>query len=56
MASADFSLASLNVNGLNIELKRRAIFARLKAKKYDIIFYLQETHSTPSSEAIWRHQ
>lgn len=55
MGSSELKLASFNVKGLNIETKRRSIFVRLKAKKYDIVL-LQETHSTPSSESLWKCQ
>ena len=37
------SLVSYNVNGLKSDVKRKAIFTRLRSLNYDIIF-LQETH------------
>lgn len=55
MGSSELSLASFNVNSLNIETKRKSIFARLRAKKYNIAF-IQETHSTPSDGSFWKHQ
>ena len=46
------SIASLNVNGLRGNLKRKTTFYFLKQKKYDIIL-LQETHSTSADENLW---
>lgn len=45
-------LVSLNVNGLRIDPKRRAIFTELRALKADI-YLLQETHSTHKDSRIW---
>ena len=46
------STASLNVNGLRGNLKRKTILYFLKQKQYDIILLL-ETHSTPAYEKLW---
>lgn len=48
-------LVSFNANGLNIEIKRKNIFRRLRDKKFDIIL-LQKTHSSPPLENIWTSQ
>lgn len=44
-----------NVNGLNDNDKRKAIFMDLNSKKIDVIL-LQETHSTESSYKVWSSQ
>lgn len=43
---------SLNVNGLNIQTKRRAIFDHIRLLNPHCCL-LQETHSTDSVPAIW---
>lgn len=45
-------LITLNVNGIQSPLKRRALFEDLRRHNSDIIL-LQETHSTPAEEKIW---
>ena len=50
-----FKFISLNVRGLRDTKKRAKIFHWLHQKNIDIAF-LQETHSTKSSERIWRSQ
>lgn len=55
MSISNISLASFNVNGLNIQSKRRAIFRKVKQLKYDIVC-LQETHSTFKSAKFWEHE
>ena len=48
------SAASLNVDGLRSNLKRKTIFCFLKQKQYSImLLLLQETHSTPADEKLW---
>lgn len=44
---------SLNVNGLRIPAKRRAIFKTARDGGYDVIL-LQETHCTSEVEHLWR--
>lgn len=45
-------ILSLNVNGLNVRTKRRAIFDRIRSLNAHVCL-LQETHSTDSIAAIW---
>ena len=45
-------MLSLNVRGLRIVNKRRAIFSYLKIQKATI-FCLQETYSSPEDEKLW---
>ena len=53
--NCNFSLVSQNARGLRTDRnKRETIFNYLKAKG-DIVF-LQETHSTPESEIIWKNE
>ena len=54
MAEIDLSIFSMNCNGLNDDLKRIAVFAKLKKKTNGIIL-LQETHSTPEMEQRWQN-
>ena len=54
MAEIDLSIFSMNCNGLNDDLKRIAIFAKLRKKTNGIIL-LQETHSTPEMEQRWQN-
>lgn len=46
---------SLNTNGLRIAPKRRALFKKFATCDADFIF-LQEVHSLPSDERIWRSE
>lgn len=50
-----YDILSLNVRGIRDQLKRRSIFAYLKDHSPKIIF-LQETHSEPSDEMIWKSE
>ena len=54
MAEIDLSIFSMNCNGLNDDLKRIAVFAKLRKKTNGIIL-LQETHSTPEMEQSWQN-
>lgn len=48
-------VVSMNVNGLNISYKRRAIFKHLRKARADI-FLIQETHCTSDTEKIWKQE
>ena len=45
----------MNTNGLGDKIKRQAVFDKLNRKKPGI-FFLQETHSTPPLENIFKRQ
>ena len=45
-------VASVNVRGLKNNLKRLALFHKLKSIRYDVI-YLQETHTTLQEESLY---
>ena len=49
------TLLSLNVEGLNDNKKRRKVFTWLHNQNADVIV-LQETHSSPESENIWKKE
>ena len=49
------TIATLNVNGLKKHQKREMVFEYLTRKKTAIVF-LQETHSEPKDEMLWRKQ
>lgn len=49
----DLKILSLNVNGLNVPTKRRAVFDHLRKSKADFCL-IQETHSTPTTEKLWK--
>ena len=51
-ATNELTFLSLNVRGLSNNRKRAAVFAWCKRQGADIVF-LQETHSTKSSEKTW---
>lgn len=51
----NLKVISLNIRGINDLKKRRSVFRWLKRKGTDICF-LQETYSTPSVVAYWKHQ
>lgn len=51
----ELRVVSLNVNGLNVQTKRRAIFDRLRSANAHI-YLLQETHSTVSVATIWESE
>ena len=55
MTEIDINIYSLNCNGLNDDVKRKAVFEKLK-KKGDGIFMLQETHCTTENEQKWRRE
>ena len=50
--NVDSKLLSLNVRGIRLSIKRKALFMWLTRQKADIIF-LQETYSTKEVEDIW---
>ena len=54
MAEIDLSIFSMNCNVLSDNLKRIAVFSKLKKKTNGIIM-LQETHSTPEMEQRWQN-
>ena len=45
----------MNCNGLNDDVKRNAVFSKLKMSG-EGIFLLQETHSTAAIEQKWRNE
>ena len=53
--SFDIKICSVNVQGLRDRHKRRKVFMWLREKNYDI-YFLQETHSTLSTEHIWNNE
>jgi len=55
MEYINFKLLSFNVRGIHSPTMRKALFAWLNERKYDIIF-LQETYSTVYVEDIWKTQ
>ena len=55
MADIDLRAISMNCNGLNDDIKRNAVFSKLK-KSGEGIFLLQETHSTAATEHKWRNE
>lgn len=44
---------SMNINGMQTAVKRRAVFSMLRRERFDIIL-LQETHCTERLASIWR--
>ena len=48
-------ICSLNVRGIQDAKKRQDIFTWVKKKKFDV-YFLQETHSTPSVESKWANE
>lgn len=48
-------LRTINVNGLNDSIKRRAVFDKLREDGCDVTF-LQETHSTGNILKVWKAQ
>lgn len=46
---------SLNVNGMQSQPKRRAIFSMLRTGGYDFAF-IQESHCTPNIESLWQRE
>ena len=51
----DIHVASLNVRGLHDNKKRKEMFNFLRKQNFDIIC-LQETHTTPDDETLWKMQ
>ena len=54
MTEINLRVISINCNGLNDDVKRNAVFSKLKMSG-DGIFLLQETHSTAAIEQKWRN-
>lgn len=52
---ANIKVISLNVNGLNIDAKRRIIFDHLRKLKADL-YLLQETHASDNSVRLWSQE
>lgn len=50
-----FKVATLNVNGLRSDTKRRTLFNLFKNDQAHIVL-LQETHSTEKEERIWSNE
>lgn len=48
-------MVSLNVNGLKVPNKRRAIFGKLRDLEMDLCL-LQETHSSVNDELVWKSE
>ena len=55
MTEIDINIYSLNCNGLNGDVKRNAVFEKLK-KRGEEIFMLQETHCTAEHEQKCRRE
>ena len=53
--NSDISIGSLNVRGINDEIKRNSVFKWAKKKKFDILF-LQETYSSVDNESRWKQE
>lgn len=51
----EFKLVTLNVNGLRLAPKRKALFLKVRNTKADYVF-LQEIHSTQQDQRIWLSQ
>ena len=51
--NSGIKIGSFNCNGLGNPHKRNSVFTWLK-KKPEEIFFLQEAHSTPNTEAAWK--
>lgn len=49
------SIATFNVNGINIATKRRAIFQNIRRLNIDLCC-LQETHASPGTIDIWQRE
>lgn len=54
-AMEGIKLATLNVNGINIPSKRRAIFSSLREHNLDF-YCIQETHSTDATINLWQSE
>ena len=55
MTDINLRVISMNCNGLNDDVKRNAVFSKLKMSG-EGIFLLQETHSTAAIEEKWRNE
>ena len=55
MTEIDINIYSLKCNGLSDDVKRNAVFKKLK-KRGEGIFLLQETHCTDDNEQKWRSE
>ena len=54
---ADFEIITFNVKGLGSFEKQRKVFNYLKKHTTaNVIAFFQETHSTETSETIWKAQ
>ena len=53
--NSDFSVISLNVRGINYQIKRQLIFQSLKKEQCDIAF-LQETYSSIDTITKWQDE
>ena len=51
----NLTITTFNVNGLHNTNKRRDIFEILRNRNIDIAL-LQETHSTPETEKVWKKE
>ena len=51
----DIRLMSLNVRGLNREVKRKSVFQYVRKRNIDICF-LQETYGSEANESLWANQ
>ena len=52
---SDLSIVSYNVRGLCDTMKRKEVFQFLRDKNADL-YFLQEIHSTPKLENLWRNE
>ena len=53
---AEFSVMTVNCNGLGEKCKRQKVFTYIKDKLQKGFCFLQETHSTEALEKIWKTQ
>ena len=51
---ASFNAITVNCNGLGLRCKRQKVFTYLRDKIKTGVVFLQETHSTPSLEKVWK--
>ena len=51
----NLSICSLNVRGLNKEIKRNSVFKWARKKQFDILM-LQETYSCSDNEVKWKNE
>ena len=50
-----FNIITVNIRGLNNDVKRTSFFEWLKLKSVDICF-VQESYSTAKIEQVWRNE